>query len=63
MKSPGTLTEAGKRIELLERQLGEAIKARNILILLGKVSSDDFEQVESIVRNCSTAREPEGKQS
>ena len=39
------------RIKYLERQLDEAIKVRNILIVAGKVSSSDFEAAEELVRN------------
>lgn len=39
------------RIKQLERELDEAIKVRKILIVAGKVSSDDFERAEQLVRD------------
>jgi hypothetical protein len=49
------LTEAGKRIQQLERDLHEQIAVRNILVLLGKVTSDEFSDIESLVRNLTPA--------
>lgn len=45
-----------RRIQHLERQLDEAIKVRNILIVAGKVSSSDFEAAEQLVRDLAPSQ-------
>lgn len=49
------------RIKQLERELDEAIKVRNILIVAGKVSSDDFMRAEQLVRDLAPDSAPEVK--
>jgi len=45
------------RIRQLERELDIAIKVRNVLIVAGKISSDEFEAAESLVRNLAPSAE------
>lgn len=48
--------QSHRRIAQLERELDEAIKVRNILIVAGKVSSSDFEAAEELVRNLAPSQ-------
>jgi methylphosphotriester-DNA--protein-cysteine methyltransferase len=48
--------QAHHRIKQLERQLDDAIKVRNILIVAGKVSSSDFEAAEKLVRDLAPGK-------
>lgn len=38
-------------IRMVERQLNEAMKVRNILIVAGKITLEEFEAAESLVRS------------
>lgn len=49
MESDTTLTEAGKRIKLLERQLERDFKVRRVLIALGHMTEEKFLEVEALV--------------
>jgi hypothetical protein len=49
-----------QRLRRVERQLDEAIKVRNLLIMIGKISLEDFERAESIVHDLAPS-EPEAK--
>lgn len=47
----GTLTAAGDKIRRLEKQVKDAYRVRQILILVEKISEEDFAMAESIVRD------------
>jgi len=49
------------RIKFLEKQVGDAIKVRNILIAAGKVTNNEFDAAEDLVRTLAPDNPPTGE--